>query len=144
MKFFRLKISEPGERLARALFMIAILGLLLTGGSAVDMAQSRVFDQLWASYLPTVQKKFEAVLYLDDATYTALGERPHRAVRMRLRLDKYGRVLTSELARSSGIASFDHACVQAGLSLGRLPQLPAEILEHGRRIGLEFDFGTRE
>lgn len=103
----------------------------------------RLFDRVWAAYVPTLHAHFIDHLDFDDATLDALAHAPKTTVRLRLRLDRRGGVQTVEVLDVSSVERFTRACVDAARRMGRLPDLPAIIHDRGRREGVEFVFGTQ-
>ncbi|MBI2343169.1 MAG: energy transducer TonB [Deltaproteobacteria bacterium] len=107
-----------------------------------DLVADRPFDRLWQAYRPTLHHHFGQYLALDDATLDALAAGPATSVRLRLRLDRHGRIHTVEVLEPSPVPEFTAACATAARQMGQLPALPTVIREHGYRHGLEFTFGT--
>lgn len=103
----------------------------------------RLFDRVWAAYVPALHAHFIDHLDFDDATLDALAHAPKTTVRLRLRLDRRGGVQTVEVLDASPIERFTDACVDAARRMGRLPDLPEIIHDRGRREGVEFVFGTQ-
>lgn len=103
----------------------------------------RKFDRLWAGYLPVLQQHFVRYLAFDDGTFDALQKRPGLTVRLRLHLDRQGRVREVRVLDKAALPRFTSACERAAQGMGRLPGLPPEVLDRGRREGIEFTFATQ-
>ena len=133
---------RPLERLTIGLCLLIFLTIAIPTWAAPSNTD-RLFDRVWAAYVPTLHAHFIDHLYFDDATLDALAHAAKTTVRLRLRLDRRGGVQTVEVLESSPIGLFTRSCVEAAQRMGRLPNLPEIVHEHGRREGIEFVFGTQ-
>lgn len=127
---------------AALLSQVAIDIAPLQAQSLPDLDADRLYDRVWAQYLPTLHRHFIAHLELDDALRSTLARHRPTTVRLHLVLDRHGRVQTATILQASALPRFTRACAQAARELGRLPSLPPAILQRGHRNGLEFTFGT--
>lgn len=143
----RLGVSNQEEHCnaGRQLLAGVVLCVLMYVGPAwpAPTDTDRLFDRVWAAYVPTLHTHFINHLSFDDATLDVLANAPAMHVRLRLRLDRRGGVQTVEVLEPSPIGRFTRACVDAAQRMGRLPGLPDIVHERGRREGIEFVFGTQ-
>ncbi|MBI4237872.1 MAG: hypothetical protein HY696_05570 [Deltaproteobacteria bacterium] len=108
-----------------------------------DLAADRLYDRVWAAYLPTLHQRFMTHLQLDADTQQELRMHRGASLRLRLWLNRRGTVQRVAVLTPASSESFTRACRLAAERLGHLPDLPPAILQRGQREGLEFDFGTR-
>jgi TonB family protein len=104
---------------------------------------ARHFDRLWNDYLPSLHYQFIQHIEIAPDLMGTLAITEGVRVRMRLWLDRRGRVRSVDLLDRSPLPRFDHACVRAAKAMGRLRHLPPGILQRGRTHGLEFVFATQ-
>lgn len=143
---YNVKKVQVGTVLTYTFLIFCVTGLLCSAVGTPAFATldaDRKFDRLWASYLPVLQQHFVRYLAFDDPTFDALQNRPGLTVRLRLHLDRQGRVRQVEVLDQAALPGFTRACQRAASGMGRLPTLPPEVLERGRREGIEFTFATQ-
>ena len=127
-----------------SLVLIAIITLTVSGtASAINITQDRMYDRVWHDYLPTLHEHFIDHLELDDGVRRQLVAHRGTGVRLKLMLDRQGRITTVDVLDQSEVKDFTRACVQAARAMGRLPKLPPPILKRGRTDGVEFVFRTQ-
>lgn len=115
----------------------------LSAAPIPDLAADRLYDRVWAAYLPTLHHQLVTKLQLDTTAKEELSTQRGASLRLRLQLDRRGAVHQVEVVETSAGEGFTRACRLAAERLGRLPDLPPAILRRGQQEGLEFDFGTR-
>lgn len=131
---------RPNKLIIFVVFILFTLTPLISISSTLQ--EQRTFDRLWANYIPQLQEHFLERLTLEESTLRKLASSGAR-IKLLIHLNKKRRVIAAEILEPSTIEEFDRACLKAANLMGRLPSLPPEIADRGRKVGLEFVFATR-